>query len=413
MDSPGFLRKVIAMFPRLVPCAVTACKVSRQCREVLWPNSLLRNVAGLKLNVIRIEGYRNTFVGYYDVAPFRPGDPAMLILHCNSLSASRRPSMRHRTDIVLHDRNAQTHRTLDSTRTWNWQQGCRLQWVDADHVIYNDYHPTKGKVLAVLRSVKDADRTVLPVNLNALYRDEYVLSLDYYALSRHTEYGYPGLPETASDREVKRYSFATGAVDALFNVEDVKRVLGRQGLKKEHINHVLVSPRGEHFVFIYRFYDSGQRIDNLLLYSFREGKLRLLVPQQVISHCTWRDADRVLFWGIMDSVPGFYLLDIRDAVTTLVVPARHDTHPTFLDDHTILGDSYPSLHTGLHSLFVMNMDSRVRRDLLTLSHPVVYSKACRCDMHPGISEDAKHFQIDTRYEGNRSVIIGELAGVRP
>lgn len=401
-------RQVIKKSPLLARWGVTGCKLYRQCKETIWPKSVLENSAAGALTEIRVKGYRNTFAGYYDVTPFRPGDSNLLTLHCNTVSPNTRPSVRHRTDIVLYNLTDGGHQVIDSTWAWNWQQGSRLQWVDRNRVIYNKYDLTVGRVYAELCDIENGTGATLPINVNACFKDQYAVSLDYYALSCHTEYGYPGISEAARDHEIKRCSLATGRVDPLFAVDDVKNLLGRQTFEKEHINHILISPDGARFVFIYRYFHAGHRIDNLMIYSFADGAIRVVVPRQVISHCAWCDCDTLLFWGSIDATPGLYRWSVTETAPALVLPMRHDTHPAFLDDHTILGDSYPSLYTGLQSAFVLDIQTGRRQDLLKVSHPVVHERANRCDLHPSISEDGRFFQVDTRYRGDRSIVIGEL-----
>ena len=62
-------------------------------------------------------------------------------------------------------------------------------------------------------------------------------------------------------------------------------------------------------------------------------------------------------------------------------------------------------------LYMANLEHKQAIDLLELSHPVIFYKTNRCDMHVSLSDDKALFQVDSRHKNHRNVIVGELGGV--
>ena len=95
-------------------------------------------------------GDSNYFFGYYDVSPESP-DGAR-ILACRAKFIDHMPSANDELEIGYLDRNVCSEAEnfgekkhiaedgfsiLDTTTSWNFQEGCRLQWLDNYRAIYN------------------------------------------------------------------------------------------------------------------------------------------------------------------------------------------------------------------------------------------------------------------------------------
>jgi hypothetical protein len=83
------------------------------------------------------------FFGFHDVKPFSINGDKLL---SNKLTIPLR--MPTKEDILkigyFSGENFSEWHQLDETRAWNYHKGCRLQWIDESHVIYNS---SDGKAL--------------------------------------------------------------------------------------------------------------------------------------------------------------------------------------------------------------------------------------------------------------------------
>ena len=357
------------------------------------------------MEVIKAWEYRNIWFGYYDISPFRPSDASQVLMHGNNLAAHVSPAIRHSTDICLFNRRTGKLRKLDSTKAWNWQQGSRLQWLDDRHVIFNQYD---GALHAVRLNVETGERTRMPSSVNIAYGNKYYLTLDYQKLTSFSEYGYPGMTDDTASDMIAMYDFESGQLTRLLDYLDIREA-GSEGelLEGFHVNHLLPSMNGKGFVFIARGYREGRRNDFLCHFDIESRQLRRLISWQTISHYCWLSDYRLLFWGVMDGVAGYYTLDIAEGSAEFLA-AMTDGPPNVVDEKLFITDIVDNWRDGDITLCLIDADTGARRDLLCVSHPQLLRKTNRCDMHVSLSPNKREFQIDSRHGGHRSMIIGQV-----
>ncbi len=88
---------------------------------------------------------------------------------------------------------------LGTTKAWNWQQGCMLQWIpgatqaDQQEVLWNDR--VDGKYIAKILSLKTREVRILPMPIYCVSPDgTWGLSVDFRRLNDcRPGYGYAGL----------------------------------------------------------------------------------------------------------------------------------------------------------------------------------------------------------------------------
>jgi len=386
---------------------VFGLKLYRFSKELLVNKSVLANLSRIPIEIIELDAYRNVFCGYYDVSPFRPGSSSYLLLNCNNFSSWIQPSVKRETDLVLYHRVDGSYKIMDSTKAWNWQQGSRLQWLDQDHVIYNTY---TDSIRSVVYNVVTGHREILPVNVTMAYKNQFIIAIDYHTLTECSEYGYPGISDCGRDEAIKRYWLGSGKTETLFVSSDISKLLHYESSFMHHINHILLNLMGDRFVFIYRFYANQRRLDSLLSYDFTQNKVKVLISYETISHYTWRDEKTLLFWGVISGTPGYYLINTDSGDIEFQIGCN-DGHPNFVNEDLLITDISKSWQAETLCLYLVNLENKQTTDLLEISHPVVFYKTNRCDMHVSLSEDKALFEIDSRHRNYRDVIVGNLDSI--
>lgn len=362
-----------------------------------------------KLKIIKIPRFKNTFFGYYDITPFNPENPSLVLFHANNLRSNRKPNINIGTNIGIFNLDTFDYKLIDQTHSWNWQQGSRLQWLNSNLIIYNYYNFKRERLNARIYDNITNEIIDLPIPVNASYLDKYIISLDYYLLTKFSEYGYNGLSQKSSSKLVEFLDLKKMEVLTLFSLDDVE-ILFTNNLKREksHINHILINKSGTKFIFIYRYFIRGNRLDSLILYSLINRNFELLISNQCISHYTWKSENEILFWGIIDNQHGYFIFNIQSKEIKLIYNDLNDGHPSFLNETIIITDCYPNIKTQTHSLIRIDFINKKKEELIKLKHPFTYFNDNRCDLHPSFSHDKKYFQIDTRHYNDRNMIIGEL-----
>lgn len=361
------------------------------------------------LQVIKIQGFKNTFFGYYDVSPFNHYNSKLILFHANNLCPNRNPNIKIKTALGYYNTETLEYTIFDYSNTWNWQQGSRLQWLNEHQIIYNNYNFEKERVFAKIFNIRTNESKELPININAIFNDNLIISNNYYSLTKFSEYGYTGITENDDENQIKLYDIKSGCVKDLFEIDDLFQFLvDIDNIRMAHINHILFNLDGNSFAFILRYYIAGNRIDNLFLYSFENNKIKLILGNQIISHYTWKDVNNLLIWGIYNGEKAYFLLNLKEGSINKEFSDDNDGHPTYINSDTIITDNYPVLKSLTQSLYTINFKTKEKREILKLLHPFNLKKDTRCDFHPSIHKEKMLFQIDTRHYYWRSIIIGKL-----
>ncbi len=393
--------------PLLVWSIRTVLKLFLILFEVLTRKSVFVNHSKIPYLVIKINNYKNIFCGYYDVSPFCPNNSNLLIVHATNYSVYESPGTDKEIDILLYEIKEKKYTILGKTAAWNWQQGARCQWLDGASIAYNKI--VDGEVRAVVKNINSRDSLILPTNLNIAYKDKYIISIDYPALTFGSEYGYPKLQYEDNSHEIKLYDLASGAVENLFSWLDLME-LNLPNAKKCHINHILPTPDGNSFVFIYRYWVENLRYDSLIHYQISTGNLNVIIKNQTVSHYTMQNNNIIFAWLIIDGVAGYYFVDLEKKIVALTLKID-DGHPNYLGGSNFITDVNTGSRWRGDKLTVIIIDaiSSKKTSLISVNHPTMFDYAKRCDVHLSLSQDKKRFQIDSMHiPGKRVVIVGDL-----
>ena len=150
------------------------------------------------------------FFGYYDKIPEDATGRYVLCLKAqNTWSdvAPAEPAQILLIDTKKSERDSNRIRMLATTRAWNVQQGCMMQWLgpDFDHkIIYNDFRD--GKYVSVVLDVFCGAERILAMPVYSVAADgSFALTLDFSRLHRlRPGYGYSNIPEETKDQKIPK-----------------------------------------------------------------------------------------------------------------------------------------------------------------------------------------------------------------
>jgi hypothetical protein len=372
------------------------------------------------------RGPKFHWFGYYDKWQFDPTGRYILGNQVDFEHRSPRKEDQIRVGMVdTHD--GDKWQELGTTRAWNWQQGCMLQWLPGkQEVLWND-RGEDNFVCHLLNLKTNAQRT-LPVPIYCVAPDgTWGLTCDFRRLNDcRPGYGYAGLPDpnaeelAPDDAGIWRVDFATGKQTLLFSFAAAARLPYEPGFSlgaKHWFNHLLIAPDGKRFIFLHRWrgQKEGKGFSTRMFTANADGTdLYVLDPHGKTSHFIWRDQEHVLAWAWHPSAgEKFYLYQDRSQQVEVVGKEvmTVNGHCTYLPGNAwILNDTYPDKERLQHPYVYRLADGR-RFPLGHFRSPAEYQGEWRCDTHPRFNPAGTQVCIDSPHNGGRQMYLIELAGL--
>lgn len=367
--------------------------------------------------------------GYYDKLLTDPTDRFVVANQVGFEHRSPRPDDVLKVGLVdMGDHDRWTE--LGSTRAWNWQQGCMLQWLPgSDHeVIWNDREGDQF-VAHILNTASGARRTIAHPIYCVSPDGKLAMAPDFRRLNdTRPGYGYCGVPDphrdvaAPEDSGLFRIDLTTGEQRLVFSFADAARIPQPGGFPpgtKHWFNHLLFSPNGVRLVFLHRWRKPGEAGWSTRMFSIDPDGSDpfVLMPSGKVSHFVWRDADRVTAYAGYPPQNDWHFCVYRDKTTEVETFGdgilKGDGHVTYIagtHDEWALNDTYPD-GQRLQHLHKFHLPTRRRVDLAALASPKAYAGEWRCDLHPLSSRNGRFALIDSVHEGDgRQVYRVELGG---
>lgn len=352
------------------------------------------------------------FFGYYDKCPW---DPTGRYVLCHRVkNAYEQPDSAEEAQLVLIDtQEGNALRVITTTHCWNVQQGCMLQWLDETKVIYNDFRD--GAYCSVILNIETMEERLLPMPVYTVAADgSFALTLDFARLHwLRPGYGYCNLPEREESSCIWRMELRTGAVTPLVTFDELTALAPRKEMEgAEHkVNHLMIAPDGKRFMVLHRWLVGSRKYTRLVTGDCRGGGLRVLLDDNFVSHCCWKDNVQILtFAQKKGEGRGYFLItDGASDCRRLWTKLTGDGHPTYGPDGRVVTDSYPD-RRRVSNIYILSEESGETPTIVRVFSPFRYDNEVRCDLHPRWSRDGRSVCFDAVFEGKRglyAVKVGE------
>lgn len=366
--------------------------------------------------------------GYYDKLQFDPTSRFILGMEVNF--EHRSPTADDVIKVGYVDTGDNDRWTeLGTTRAWNWQQGCMLQWIpgSANEVIWNDRR--EGRFVSIVKNIATGKEQVLPAPVYALSPDgKSAIYPDFRRLNHcRPGYGYAGISDPNRDKPVPddagiwRLDLKTRKTSLLIPFSEAARIPYPGGYSKgaKHwFNHLLYNQDSSRFIFLHRWRGDKEGATGFSTRMFTAGtngeNLYVLDPYGGTSHFIWRDPNHVLAWAWHPSKKEkFYLYE--DGTDKVEVVGGNvmlvNGHCTYLPGNRfILNDSYPDQDRN-QNVYLFEVATQRRIPLASFPANAEYKGEWRCDTHPRSSPDGKKVCIDSSHRGGRQMYLLDISGV--
>lgn len=359
------------------------------------------------------EQIMESFFGYYDKSPVNK-DSEYLLHHCSDNVTNNVPDKVDEINVCISNFGNGQLLLSFKTLAFNWQQGAKLQWIGQKECIFNDYDETSQSYVShIVDVVVGKVVRTLPLPIYDCFSDKYALTLSFERLAVYSrDYGYFA-------KQVKEQDLLSDDDDGIFFLDlksgNSKLLVSLKNIAlfepqlnmaaaKHTVNHIMISPDGERFMFIHRWFSSGRRYDRLVVCELASGKLTVLAANNMVSHCFWYGNDQVFGYlrGLEDK-DSYWTIDIktRQYARFEALDGYGDGHPHINGDWAIT-DTYPDKARMQH-LIAVNLKTREKKSLGSFFHGFRYDGETRCDLHPRLSYDGQYVFFDTVYSGRRSL----------
>ena len=362
----------------------------------------------------------HVFFGYYDITPFSANENLLLAMNVPFEKKLLVSNTKTKVGFYNLSEEKPSFHEIGSTRTWCWQQGCRLQWYPEENnktAIYNTL--VNGNYGCVVKDIftKETMRKY-KVPIYTVSRDgRWGLSLNFSRLQRlRPGYGYNTVPDRTQNElmpkndGILRLDMATGEEKFLFSIRDILNIRTTDTMPKaEHyFNHLLFNPESSRFLLVHLWVNKGKRYSRLIT-SDRDGKnIYVMNNEGHSSHYCWKSNTQLLIYTTYAKTGTHYYLcedmsDNREIVGEGIL--TQDGHPSFFPySNIIITDTYPDKYRD-QSLIIYNIDNCETKILSKFYIPIKFYGETRCDLHPRLSPDGAYVCVDNVQNNLRCMAV--------
>lgn len=402
---------------------------------------------------------KSYFFGYYGKSQLDKKNYKLLALETNF--TKRLPQKGDEAKIgyfEIKKKKAQ-FKQLATTKTFNWQQGCMLQWLGPKYnnlIIYNDIY--KKKFCSIIMNTITKKKFLLPMpvyDVNAQGTKAICIDFERHYFCRRG-YSYAGIENFDKNKKVVEddgiwlLSLKEKKTQKIINILDLINFKPLSNMKEatHYIEHLMFRPDGKRFCFLHRWKMKEGGIYTRFYTANLDGSdLYLLLDTGRMSHFCWRNNKEILGYGGMPNpinklrknknfikiifrplLPIYHFLFkdnsfvskvatgdsyilLKDKTSEIKKVASElkyeDGHPSFLPNNKniFVTDVYPKKFNN-HIAKLMTYDLTTK-SIITIdkleSNPIYNETPIRCDLHPKISFDGKYVAIDILENETRGI----------
>ena len=359
-----------------------------------------------------------SFFGYYDKSPENESGYFSIFQEAEH-STKKRPNYKHSVNIMLKNNNSGEIVKVGTSDAYNWQQGTKLQWLNNDSFVYNYFDKTKNVYNAKIYNIRynTFEKVCMPVY--DVFEDKYALSLNFSRLNKlRPDYGYRCKDEKVdfannSNDGIFFIDFKENKISLLISLEQLVSIKPEKTMQKakHKVNHIMISPNGDKFIFMHRWLSgSGKRYDRLLVSDIKGKNIKIIADDEMVSHCCWYNNDIIVGYLNHSSYgAAFYKIDLRANEPHLLSEKLlkfGDGHPTFFGAKMVF-DSYPDRARMKH-LYLYDIEKDSVEEVGEFFESLTYFGETRCDLHPKWTKYGKSIYFDSVHEGQRKLFKIQL-----
>lgn len=407
---------------------------------------------------------QNFFFGYYGKSQLNKTNTKLLCLKTTFIN--KLPEENDFVEIGYFDlcSNKKNFFHIAYSKTFNWQQGCMLQWLGPDfkdNIIYNDI--IENKFCSVIINILTKKKRILPFpiyDVNSMGTQAICIDHERHFFCRRG-YSYAGVKNNSKNIKVVHndgiwlLDIQSKKYHQIINIENLLkfRPLSNMNNATHYVEHLMFNPEGNRFCFLHRWKMPEGGIYSRLYTAKTDGsELYLLLDSGRMGHFCWKSKFEILAYaGVPNQLnklrknknlvkflfkpflPIFHVLfKDNSAISKLATGDSYiiltdksekikkvasklkfeDGHPSFFpqNKNVFVTDIYPKKNNKHEAkLMMFNLQTNTLQLIDIIKSNELYNEtALRCDLHPKISFDGSFVSIDTLQKNHRGVNLYKI-----
>lgn len=384
---------------------------------------IFRLIAGLKFkNIYKsvivntifqiVDDDRSTFFGYYNISPFNLyGD----YLFCSTRSKRLPIYTEEPVHIMLYKKKENKFEKLSKSRSWNWQQGCMLQWLgnDSTKLIYNNFSNNKYCSEVINLKTNEKRKYNLPIYTVATH-GEFGFSLNFSRLAKYRpDYGYFNKEFIKQDDNnndgIFKINLKENKSSLFISMKEIINFKKQKSMitANHRVNHLDINPENKKLIFLHRWSNKDTQYMRLLLADCLTAKLHLIHENKMISHYSWLNNHEIICFCSSDEISNrYFVINIKTKdYKALDFMPHEDGHPTISPNKKwVLTDTYPD-KCGYSKIYITNLQKKKTYWILSVFQPLKFRGQMRCDLHPRWDRINSYISFDSCHNGYRSFYL--------
>lgn len=389
------------------------------------------------------------FFGYFDISPESPDGSKILVNKTSFIDHMPEKNEELEVGYILND--TLEYISIGTTTAWNFQEGCRLQWLDENRCIYN----TRG-VKGFQSVIYDIDRKQVVKTFEVpVYSISILTGKALFYSFTNNKYYYAHTEEDLKKDPYKDGIYLldlyTSEYYRIISIKDLENIAEISGINS-WVEYCVFNEKGTLFYFYYRWIDESNGAHTLFCISDLAGKVEPLLKSNFISHAGWKGNNSITAWGRIPNKinaiqsnsflkksgiwkigvgifhkfvknsknrqiltnDAYILFDLKEHTLSKIDQKEFtgDGHETWSrNGRYMLTDTYPDME-GIRKLILFDYQSN-KVFLLGefYSYPEKMKEidnkwnesGMRCDLHPKWSNLEKNIYFDSVHEGYRGL----------
>lgn len=403
-----------------------------------WLKDFLRNVYQSVFDMLprkkdwfasEFQYKEHFFLGFHDVQPFSPDGTKLIAQHADI--EGHMPLESDALHVGYFDfTNGQLggfHPIADSY-AWNFHKGCRLQWIDDTHILFNTR--AKDKPFAVIYDIVQQKSLELPYPIDSVCTGGKVATTQSYERLEYLMPGYgykytkdEGYCEDNAPTQTGLFllDLQTHKRTLLFSIADMQNdvtdVYPSAKQAFHYITHSSFSTDGRYIACLHRFVqlsDLDARTTRLVIYDTTTKKRFTLPTEGMVSHYAWNTNNQIVAYCRINGMDRHALFTIKDGQCVAAHPIAHDKinsdgHQSWLNARAFVTDTYPDKYR-MAKLFIVDCENNDIKPLASIYSPKAFQTKnmynhIACDLHPRCSRNGEYVCFDSPRTGVRSLYL--------
>lgn len=392
-------------------------KAAYQRFSFLISRKLTIDYDGFVSDFIKVPG-AETFFGYYDKSPVNSSG-SHILFHISTRPTYKKPDPSVPVMVGLKEMNKDTEPVTYVSRAYNWQQGCRAQWLSDTEFIFNNFNNEAGTFFSQIINIENPEQSRMldfPVYETG---GQVGLSLNFNRLALlRPDYGYRnivegGVYELPDDSEdgVCICDLTNNKMELLISLQYLRELCNAEKVDAHKVNHIMFNPDRSGFIFLYRYFVRGRKFDTLIYSDMKGEDIRILSSNEIISHYCWTSPiEIVAYMRGPDQIERYYRISSDTGSTAVygegLIDHFGDGHPSFVNGIMVF-DTYPD-KSRHKKLLTYHPGTNRLSEIGRFYESFKYRGETRCDLHPRHLVNTNLVSVDSVHEGKRQMYLIEL-----